>query len=860
MVLLDPDSPLGRMRPDLAAIPRPDPAHWLTTRMPSGVRTAATAAVLTLGLAFPAGAAEAPDIRTEPSAAVLAERRLFELTGPVVRYRDPRWAWAPAASGVTSAGTPASGAEPPEQPLRFDIPPGPLAAVVQAFERLTSLRVGAAQADILTLPSPGVTGVHTPEAALRQLLEGTAVDFRRTADGRVLLELRVAGVPVDVTGTAPVVRPDKFTAPLLDTPRTVTVIPRDVIEQQGATTLRDVLRNVPGITYQAGEGGGGLPGDSLTMRGFSATNDILVDGIRDVGSYSRDAFNLEQVEVLKGPGSAYSGRGSTGGSINLTTKSPRSVPGYAATFGGGSADYRRATVDLNQPLTDRAGGAALRLNGMWTDAGVPGRHVVENGSWALAPSFGVGLRSRTSLTASYVHLQQDNVPDYGLPWAAFDAAPAVDQHNFYGLSGYDFEDIDHDDATVTLAHQVTPLLNLRNVTRYGRTDRDSAITAPRPPNRQLQRRQMENEDVANQTALTGALQTGRVRHSFAGGVELIRETTRNRNSAQTTNQPQTDLYHPDPVEQPLGPMPDITGNPSRAVTGTVGVYLFDTASLTDRVEVNGGLRWDRSDVDYRLDDLATGARTTLGRTDRVLTWSGGVVVKPRPDVSVYASAGTSFNPTADAGNTGTSLSASATSSTNVNLEPERSRNVEGGAKWNAFGGRAALTAAVFQTVKTNARTRNANNEPFVLDGRQRVNGVELSVAGQVTSRWSMFAAFTAMDSRITASENPADVDGNLALVPKRSASLWTTYGWRSGLTLGGGAQFADSVYRNSSNTTEVPSYWLVNALAAYRVNEHLTLRANGTNLADRIYVDRVGGGHYIPGPRRALVVSTDVRF
>lgn len=861
MVLLDPSSPLGRARPELGALPDRPLRRTIFSFLPGGLRTAAGAAALTAGLAGPLDASpRTGDGLIAVNPAVVAERRLFELTGPTVRLLDRGRSWVPGGAGQAVGGPSPSHPDPQPATYRFDIPAGPLSTVTAAFERLTGMPITPAQPDILTLPSPGVSGMLTADAALRRLLEGTAVDFRRTPDGRIVLEVRMAGTAVEVRGSAAVVRPDKFTASLQDTPRTVTVIPEDVIRAQGATTLRDVLRNVPGITYQAGEGGGGLPGDTLTIRGFSATNDLLVDGLRDVGSYSRDSFNLEQVEVVKGPGSVYQGRGSTGGAVNLTTKTPRAVPGYAVSLGGGTADYRRGTADLNQPLTDRAGGAALRLNTMWTDAGVPGRDVVENSGWAVAPSLTVGLRSRTSLTASSTHLRQDNVPDYGLPWAANGATPSVDQHNFYGLLDYDYENIRHDDATVMAAHQITPVLNLRNVTRYDRTDRDSAITAPRPPNRQLQQRQMTTDMVANQTSLTGRLQTGRIGHTFAGGVELIREGTANRNSAQTTNQPQTDLYDPDPAERPLSPLPPIVGNPSRAVTGTVGAYVFDTAKLSDRVEVSGGLRFDRSSVDYTLDTVATGERTRLERADAVVTWNAGVVYRPRPAVSFYGSAGTSFNPTADAGNTGTSLSDSPTSSTNVNLEPERSRNLEAGAKWSAAGGRAAVTAAVFSTVKTNARTRSATNEPFVLDGRQRVTGVELSLAGQLTSGWSVLAGYTYMDSRITASADPAEVDGNLALVPQSSASLWTTYEWRSGLTVGGGAQFADAVYRNSTNTTEVPSYWLLTATAAYRVNEHLTLRANGSNLADRVYVDRVGGGHYIPGPRRALVVSTDIRF
>src|SRR5688500_13838016 len=188
------------------------------------------------------------------------------------------------------------------------------------------------------------------------------------------------------------------------------------MEQQNVTTLRDVLRNVPGISYQAGEGG--VPaGDNLSIRGFSARTDIFVDNVRDFGGYSRDPFNLEQVEVAKGPASSYAGRGSTGGSINLVSKRPTLDPFYAGSFGVGTEDYKRLTLDLNQPITGSpVDGTALRLNGMWTDSGVSDRDVVNNERWGIAPSVAFGLGTPTRLTLSYFHLEQDNIPDYGIPW------------------------------------------------------------------------------------------------------------------------------------------------------------------------------------------------------------------------------------------------------------------------------------------------------------------------------------------------------------------------------------------------------------------------------------------------------------
>ena len=755
----------------------------------------------------------------------------------------------------------------PAQKLRFDIPAGTIAAVTDQFSAQTGIRIVFAIDLIRDLPAPGVSGVMTPGEALDQLLAGTGVGFVFTGSAVVTLDIRTAEF-VEVEGSGTAVSSPKFTQALRDIPQTITVVPKEIIQAQGATTLRDVLRNVPGITFQAGEGGGGLPGDNFTIRGFSAGNDMFVDGVRDPGGYSRDVFNLEQVEVAKGPSSSIAGRGTTGGAINQVTKSPGPRTVRAGSLGVGNADYRRGTIDLNQPIGDRSLGAAIRLNLMWTDAGVPGRDVVENRSWGFAPSLAFGLGQPTQVTLKYQHLAQDNVPDYGLPWGAsagfptgaFQATPPVDQSSFYGLRDYDFENIRNEGATVDVSHRFAGPFAVRNVTRYSDTNRDSAITAPRPPNRQLQRRTMGNANIANQTNLTASLGGAHARHDLVAGVEVSRETTDNRNSAQTTNQPQTTIINPNPGERPLGPMPVNSGNPSETRLHLAGIYLFDTVNLGSRWQLTGGARWDVVDVDYSLTTLATGEISTVQSSDSMVSWRGGIVYKPRPSGSVYLGFGTSFNPSVDAAATGAALSPAATAANNPNLDPEESRNYEVGTKWDLMRNRLSVTGALFRTEKANARTRSAAGDPFVLTGKQRVQGVEVGVSGNITERWTAFGAFAFMDSDIAASVNSAEEGNNLALTPESTFNLWTTFALPWDLTVGGGVQYMDAVFRNTTNTAAVPSYWLLNTLVSYKVNERLTVRVNGQNLADEQYVDRVGGGHYIPGPRRQVMLNADFGF
>jgi len=759
-----------------------------------------------------------------------------------------------------------TGAPSSDQVRRFDIAPGTIAAVADRFQSITGIRVVLAK-DIGDLPSPGVVGTMAVSQALEQLLAGTGIGFVFTEASTVALDVRATEF-VAVEGHGPTVTSPKFTQALRDIPQTIAIIPKETIQAQGATTLRDVLRNVPGITFQAGEGGGGLPGDSFTLRGFSASNDLFIDGVRDAGGYSRDAFNLEQVEVAKGPSSSIAGRGATGGAINQVTKSPGLQPASTASVGVGGADYRRATLDVNQPFAAPTIGAAFRLNAMWTDTGVPGRDVVENRSWAVAPSVAAGLGSPTQLVLKYQHLIQDNVPDYGLPWGsspgfptgAFRSNPSIDQSNFYGLRDYDFEDIASDVATGEVSHRFKGVMTLRNITRYSRTDRDSAITSPRPPNRQLQRRTMENANIANQTNLTTSIATGSMRHDVVTGLEFSRETTSNQNSAQTTNQPQVSITDPNPGDRPFGPMPANSGNPSNTTLHQAGAYVFDTINVGARWQLTGGLRFDIVDVDHALTTLATREVSSIRNSDSMVSWRGGIVYKPRPMGSVYLGYGTSFNPSVDAAASGAALSTTATAANNPNLSPEETHNYEAGTKWDVLGNRLSLTGAVFRTEKINARTRNAASDPFVLAGKQRVDGVELGASGNITSRWSVLAAYAFMHSRIDASANAAEEGMNLALTPESTLNVWTSFALPWEVTVGGGVQYMDAVFRNTTSTTVVPSYWLVNGLASYAVNEKLTLRLNGQNLADAQYVDRVGGGHYIPGPRRQVLLNLDVRF
>jgi catecholate siderophore receptor len=773
---------------------------------------------------------------------------------------------------------------------RFAIAAGPLSDVLRVFEQVTGTRLTLTLDAIGVIQSPGVSGSHTADEALQVLLAGTSVRFRWTSSSAALLEIAGLAESVDVAGRAPntVVSSPKYTQPLRDTPQTLVVIPQSVLQDQSATSLRDALRNTPGITLTAGEGGT-APGDNILIRGFSARNDIYIDGARDPGVVSRDTFNAEAVEVAKGPSSVTAGRGSTGGSVNLVTKSANLRDATEARFSVGNASQKRSTIDVNRRVSETV---AVRLNGMWQDSGVPGRDAVTQKGWGFAPSIGFGLGKPTTVTIGYQRLQQHNIPDYGLPGTLPDLAIAagktvddLDFSNFYGLVSRDHEQMTSDVVTGTVEHRLGRGRSLRNLTRVGRNYLDRVVTPPRaasaataagdpgydPAVAQIRRtdtkyQYRDDKTITNQTDLAANVATGAMRHSLVTGLELAYDSqpTYAATDLFTNGRPPlTDLFHPNPYE-PYTPAIAKTGATSDATARSVAAYAFDTVKLTERLQVDLGLRGDRVSVDYATVSAAGGA-ANFGRVDTALSGRAGLVYKPVERGSVYGAYGTSFNPSFD-GAFGLTLAATGVNSTA--LPPERSRNVEVGSKWDVAR-RLFATVALFHTEKTNAKTTDATTGATVLAGDQTVSGVEFGLSGNLTSRWGVFTGLSLMHGHIEQSLVAAEVDQRLSYVPEQSFNLWSTYRLPRGLTLGAGAQFTGGYYFNNTNALTTANaaamqrltrYWLFNAMASHRVSAHLDVQINMNNIANARFVDRGYTGHFVPGAGRSVLVSPVVIF
>jgi catecholate siderophore receptor len=718
---------------------------------------------------------------------------------------------------------------------------------------------------------------------------------QKPADATEIAEIIVEGTQDKVYKPDRVQTP-KYTQPLRDIPQTITVVPKSVMQERGATSLRDVLRNVPGVTMQAGEGG--VPaGDNMSIRGFNARTDMFVDGVRDFGGFTRDPFNMEQVEVSKGPSSSNAGRGSTGGSVNMVSKTPTQQESYTGDVGVGTNDYFRSTVDINQPIGDHM---ALRVNGLYHTASTAGRDEVEEERKGIAASLAFGLGTDTRLTISYFHLESDAMPDYGIPWVPANAPgtvflngigehanddPHVPYSNFYGLKDRDYEITRTDIATIQLDHDFNDNWKIRSTTRAGQSVRDSVITAPRffdsiPGNagasydgritRQVQSRDQKDSILAEQINLIGKFNTGLLKHDLVLGGEVVYETSKNFGRSRTPAVPSSQPVDGTTINNP-NPNAPFTGRIVRnnGYTETealsLAAYLFDTISIGDHWQITGGLRYDRFDVNYTsvaagtAPNFIAGAKTDLGRVDEMVSWRAGLVYKPVENGSIYLGYGTSFNPSAE----GLTLGTGTQSTNNLGLDPEESRTMELGTKWDLIQDKLQLTAAIFRTDKTNARTFDAadSTDTIVLAGEQRVQGIEFGFAGSITDEWRVFGGYTYLDSEVRKSNNPLEVGHDVLNTPKQSASIWTVYDLPHGFQVGLGAQFTDTRFSsNSSTAREARGFCLFDAMIGYEVNKNFSLRLNIYNLADEEYIDRVGGGHFVPGAGRSAMLTASYKF
>lgn len=715
----------------------------------------------------------------------------------------------------------------------------------------------------------------------------------------------------------------KYTEPLLDTPQAITVVDKATMDQQALFGLRDVLSTLPGITFGAGEGGGGY-GDSINLRGFSASADITVDGVRDSAQYTRsDNFNLESLELVNGANSAHSGAGSVGGSINLVSKSARLEDFNVATLGAGTDGFARATVDNSQVLGT---GNALRLNAMVHRNDVPDREHEDFRRWGFAPSVGFALDSDTRLTLSAMHQRDDNAPQYGLPYfsAYGGTLPGIDEQAYYGYHNLDRQEIEASTVTAVFEHDFSADVTLRSLARLQRVDQTTVVSAVQgswcladgtnpatggactgglapgsyqPSGPRGYQRDTRNVLAASQTDLSARFDTGAVGHALVAGVAFTRETFDLDTGSLLRNPdgtlvalPVMDLSDPDSTW--IGPVNYTLTGRSEGELSNAAVYLFDTMRFGERWLLNLGARYEHNEGSNAAWTVVqapalgqpaipgigtvTGKGPTLENVDDLFSWRAGLVFKPTDAGSVYLSHSNARTPSK------ASVNGSCTALT-CNVDPESASNLELGTKWELHGGRLALSAALFRNERENYKV--ADFDPLsgvaieqALDGRARVDGLSLGIAGQLTRTWSVFANATWLDSEVLQSvsdfclanpgqsgctNSPANPDPERGLpivqTPERSASLWTTWAFAPDWMLGYGLSYQDRFRLAGRNYTQ--AYTVHRAMLGYTVSDALSLQLNINNLLDEDYFVRVrNNGWATPGEARSAMLTATFRY
>lgn len=600
----------------------------------------------------------------------------------------------------------------------------------------------------------------------------------------------------------------KYTEPLLDTPQTITVVTKDVMDAQGLLSLRDVLTTLPGITFGAGEGGGGY-GDSINLRGFSANSDITTDNVRDSAQYSRtDTFNLEALELVNGANSVYSGAGSVGGNINLVSKGVRENDFTVVQAGAGTDSYGRVTVDSNTSLDN---GVAFRINAMAHQNDAPGRDYEDFKRWGIAPSIAFGLGTDTRFTLGYFHQSDDNFPQYGVPYfSAFGGPlPGVDPSNYYGYHNVDKQEIDVDMLTGVFERDFGDAMTLRSLARFQQVDQLSIVDAPQGtwcldsginpatgaacargsvPGTGLitatgprgLSRDTRNAIAISQTDLTSRFSTGSIEHALVTGVSFSHESfaldsgavLRNADGSPATL-PLLGIANPDSLY--TGPYSFFLTGRTEGSLDNQAVYAFDTLEFNEKWMLNLGARYEHNEGDSatwniktytvpttanpRPDNSNIGAvlsrNPVAENDDDLFSYRAGLIFKPVENGTIYLSYSNSKTPSKASVNGSCNLSSSTTvaaGTVNCSADPETAVNYELGTKWDVMDS-LAVTAAVFRNERQNYKVADPGNPANPsgeqqLDGEARVDGVTVGVAGRITHDWSIFANVTYLESEV----------------------------------------------------------------------------------------------------------------
>lgn len=646
----------------------------------------------------------------------------------------------------------------------------------------------------------------------------------------------------------------KIAAPLRDIPQTVDVVPAQLIKDQAAHSMQEVLKNVPGVSLNLGDG----QRDQFVIRGFDAMGDMYIDGMRDDALYYRDLSNIERVEVLKGPAAVLYGRGSSGGIINRITKKPGEAISEFK-LNGGSYKQRRAEFDIGDKL---GAVASFRITGAAEDSGsFRNQGFLEREN--LAPSMNLQLGEDTNLLLQVEKLHDRRITDFGIP--AYQGKPLkISPDRYYGSRNArddDYSDSDVLSGRALFTHKINDNFTVRNLFGAYNYELDRNNTLVSGVNEALRTATLTHNQVyrqddgwSNQLELLQKAELAGMQHQLLYGLEVSEQKKTMKRWGWSVNSVTVSLF--DPILPSLSQFGVRGANPNlsnQTILQVVGVYVQDMISLSDHWKALVGARHDK--FVQKVDDHLSAVDPE--RTDN--TWSprAGLVYQPNDWQSYYLSVSRSYQPS------GETLSFSQAQS---QLAPEETNNIELGTKTDFFNGRLSTTASLFHLKRENIKGTNPVTNTLIGVGTQVTDGLELSVSGQIAPKWQVFAGYAYLDAQITDSvavQNGVALKGNRAgLTPRNSANLWVMYQLNEGWNLGGGLNYVGDRYTSADNLVTLDSYVTADAAAMYR-SKGYDLALNLKNLTDKeYYASGHGTSNLLNGPgapRRAEVTLT-MRF
>ncbi|MDN7354580.1 TonB-dependent receptor [Acetobacter senegalensis] len=690
---------------------------------------------------------------------------------------------------------------------------------------------------------------------------------------------------------------------VLHTPQTIDVVPQILMQQQNVKSLDEALKNVPGITASVGEGEGGMAGDQFLIRGFAAQNDIYENGLRDFGVYTRDSFDYDHVTVIKGPSSQVFGNGTTGGAINITTKTPTAANHVNASFSGGSGAYYRGTLDFNHKITDSI---AFRITGMGNESNMVGRDAVYSHRWGIAPSIIFGLGKKVNYTIEYLHQTDNRIPDYGVPVVTKPGASygkpvteyGVRRTNWYGTT-FDQDASNVDMLTGRLHWELNKYVTVYNDTRGGLYSRyfsasqescdatcTSALFSSNPQNAVVSRiggvggpnpYQQNDWSVQNVASAVANFNTGSIKHQMIGGFDIEHIYDRRQNYAY--NNPAirrwANLLNPvayipglDVGVGSLNPgnlvnIPNGVGRKEWKTSAAtdVGAFFSEQAWLAPWFSIKAGFRWDHWSSNYNATGgVASTPDTHLGQKQDTFNPNVSLMYTPNDHTMVYFNWAESTTPLG----LYVTNSSEPLSPKNSKFKPERSRLYEIGAKYSAFHDRIGFTASVFRLEKGNSMLTDPSSGEVTDSGdTQRNQGLELSVSGQILKNWNMIATYARYDSKTTGG-TLADIGKQIQYVPRNQATVWSTYEIAPktpyNLTVGGGVTWREGVFLDPANTARVPANVEFDAVVSHEFGSHWRVAMNGYNLANRLNYGNLFSNRVTPSIGRAFLFQLSANY